>query len=140
MAQSPLALSPAIPSHGLAGCVPMAGHALAYALVVCLAGCSPMPSRNPHSGELEYRYRPPSSVKEGDRKECVVRAEDVAQRARVSISATEENTANTAGVLFGALGAMANVGYAVGRIRAEREAGYEKTMRACLTEKGYSLP
>src|SRR5713101_2499327 len=71
---------------------------------------------------------------------CGLLAHAFAQPARVSISATEENTANTAGVLFGALGAMANVGYAVGRIRAERKAAYEKTMRACLTEKGYSLP
>ena len=116
-----------------------ARHALAL-VIGFLAGCSPLPSRNPASGELEYRYKPPSFVKEEDRKECIARAENIAQGTSVSISSTEERTANTVGTLFGALGALANVGYAVGRIRAEREAAYEKATRACLTEKGYSLP
>lgn len=99
-----------------------------------------MPSRNPDSGELQYRYHPPSTVKEDDRKQCVVRAEEIAQTARANISATEENAANAVGVLFGALGAMANVGYAVGKVRAERETAYETAMRSCLSERGYSLP
>ena len=140
MAQVALASSPEVHDRGPEGRVPIARRVIVHALVVCVAGCSPMPSRNPESGEIEYRYRPPSTVKENDRKECVAKAEGAAANTNTSISSTEETTANYVGVLFGAIGAIANIGYAIGKVRAEREATYEKTMRACLTEKGYALP
>ena len=99
-----------------------------------------MPSRDAKTGELEYGYHPPASVKEADRKECVAQAEIAAQGAATPVSTTEENTTNAAGVMFGALGAVANLGYLSTRIRHEREVAYEKSMRTCLTDKGYSLP
>jgi hypothetical protein len=118
-----------------------ASRTVVYAMSIgFITSCAPMPSRNTATGELEYRYRPPASVKEDDRKECVAKAEDVAQSTRVAVSSTEENVTNGVAVLFGAIGALANVGYVVGKIRADREAAYEKAMRECLTEKGYSLP
>jgi hypothetical protein len=109
-------------------------------LVLCLiAGCSTTPPRDPESGELAYSYHPPDTVKVADRKDCAAEAERAAANASYPrYSTAENNTANAMGVLFGALGALVNIGYAGERMRAQREETYEARMRECLAEKGYT--
>jgi hypothetical protein len=115
-------------------------RAAVHGLVLCLiAGCSTSPPRDPESGERVYSYHPPDTVKEVDRKACAAQAERAAANAAYPrYSDAENNTANAMGVLFGALGALVNIGYAGERMRAQREETYEASMRACLAEKGYT--
>ena len=93
-----------------------------------------MPSRDAKTGELEYEYRPPLSVKEADRKECVAPAEAAAQW----VSAPQGGPGPL--LLFGPVGLVAFLAFIPMSKRHEREVIYEKSMRACLTDKGYSLP
>ena len=95
-----------------------------------------MPSRDANTGEPEYGYRPPASVKEADRKECAADSEAVAQGA--ALSASRGNPGPL--LLFGPVGLVVAAGYMTMLLRHERKVAYEKSMRTCLTDKGYSLP
>jgi hypothetical protein len=93
------------------------------------AACASTPKApNKYGHQFEYKYQPPPEVSEADTDECGKRA-DTAAFASIS------NISDRGAVLFGAIGAMVQIGRAKHRLNET----FEKVMKECLREKGYGL-
>lgn len=76
-------------------------------------------------------------VNDDDQRECSDRARSKATEA---LSREEFKTEDTVGRLFGFVGALIAVGAAIAHGNMITESAYEAEMKACLKEKGYTLP
>lgn len=106
-------------------------------VALLLVGCASVDTQENPTGLREYKYRPPVAVKEEDKSECSSRARSKATEA---LAKEDFKAEDTFGRLFGFFGALIAVGAAITHGNIITESAYEAEMKACLKEKGYSLP
>jgi len=100
--------------------------------IVCLtlSGCAGTPKTpNKFGHHHEYPYKTPEHVSAADDDEC-------GRRANSAAFAAIQGMGDTPGLLFGAIGAMVQIG----RAESKMNSTYEEVMKTCLREKGYEIP
>lgn len=104
--------------------------ALAASLALLLVSCASAPNTpNKFGHHYEYPYETPAHVSAADDDECSRRADSEAFAAVRGMS-------NTPALLFGAIGAVAQLDHARNKLNTT----YEQVMKSCLRAKGYEIP